>query len=106
MDEVPWDDAELERLGFTKDATQSYALRAIQQTPLIWNEHQPLLKNLSNHLQSVWQQGKRNVQLAYADEATRMAYLPDSQKWDRFREYLRGENPVISHPVDKVVEQF
>lgn len=109
MDEEPFDDAELERMGFTKEALSyqgdSHFLKALNQTPINWNQHQGLLKNLQQHLQSVWTQGRQNIRTAYSDEATRLAYSSDAERWNRIREYLKGQNPTISHPVDRLVEQ-
>ena len=110
MDEEPFDDAELERLGFQKEALSyqgdSHFLKALNQTPPTWSKHQGLLKNLQQNFQNVWGQGRRNIQLAYNDEATRMAYSTDAARWDRIREYLKGQNPVLSNPVDRIVEQI
>jgi hypothetical protein len=110
MDETPYDDAELERLGYSKEALSyqgdSHFLKALNQTPVTWSKHQGLLKNLQQNLTGVWNQGRQNIRTAYSDEATRLAYSSDAEGWNRIREYLKNQNPVISHPVDRIVEQL
>jgi len=110
MPRVEVDDSELELLGFTKESVsytgQSRFLQAANQTPITWDRRQGALHNIKQYLGSFWDRGKANISQAYGDEAIQLANAPDSVRWDRLRQQVRGVNPTISHPVDKLVEQL
>ena len=107
---VQLDDDDLELLGFSKAAFgnwgDSHVLRAVTQTPIVWNQHQGLLKNVQQHLGSALQRGRDNISQAYSSDALAAAYGSEAARWERLRQMFQGQNPVVTHPVDKLVEQF
>lgn len=87
-----------------KAAGDSYYLRALRQTPLVWDNSQPVTTNLLRYLNQVKLRGDQLIQQARTAEDFRsQADLTYASQ--RFLDYLHGRRgPIVSHPLDVALQ--
>ncbi len=98
--------ATLKSWGLTeeKEATDSHYLQALSTTPL---QLQPggFTQNIVNHLTRVKQRGDRSINEAYGARRLMASLGPPGTMQQQFLQTLRGQDPVVSHPLDQVLQR-
>lgn len=87
-----------------KLAMDSYYARALQSTPMNWDQQKGVAQNLLNHLNAVKVRGDRSINETYAFDRLQNAMDPNRANLQLLAR-IRGTQPaIVNHPVDRIIQ--
>lgn len=98
--------SDLVDLGITEKDAESFLWQSIKAEPPHWQQNQTALQNIANYLNRIQARTRNRIQQAYtaADWDAELSSNPQAARSARFIKDLKGIDPVIKDPTDKMFD--
>lgn len=96
-----------EELSLSKEA-DNYLWRGLRATPFAYNSQKSILDNLLSYMSRGYNRGRQFMDQAYSGDGLAMELSgdPNSARWSRLLQNIRGIDPVLTHPADRLAYRY